>query len=216
LNQLKDELGPDWVRVIALQVNGGAAAARNAGWNAARGRYVAFLDADDSWLPRKIERQRAFMDEHSEFVITGHRARYEERGAEGRGGYKEIGRGAVLLKNPMVTPSLMARRDLALRFDARSRHMEDHRFLQDAVFSGARVARLEQVLAVIHKPAYGAGGLSAQLWPMEHGELANYRQLRAEGRIGAAVHALLTAYSLAKFCRRVACVGLRKLTVSSR
>lgn len=216
LEALKRELNLDWMRVIALRENGGAAAARNVGWDAARGEFVAFLDGDDSWLPRKLERQVAFMRAHPQFAVTGHRAQYEGRRAHDGNGYREIGRGAVLLKNPMVTPSLMVRRDIALRFDGSSRYMEDHRFLQEAVFSGLRVARLEEVLAVVSKPAFGAGGLSARLWPMEQGELDNYRKLRSSGRIGALPHALLAAYSLAKFCRRTALVGLRKLTASLR
>jgi glycosyltransferase involved in cell wall biosynthesis len=48
------------VRVLS-QENGGAASARNTGIRAAKGEFVAFLDADDLWLPEKIERQMAYL-----------------------------------------------------------------------------------------------------------------------------------------------------------
>lgn len=47
------------IRLIRLDLNGGPARARNLGISACRGELVAFLDADDEWLPEKLARQVA-------------------------------------------------------------------------------------------------------------------------------------------------------------
>ena len=56
---------------VLFQDRRGAAAARNRGIAIARGRYIAFLDADDLWHPQKVERQVRFMEENGALFTFG-------------------------------------------------------------------------------------------------------------------------------------------------
>lgn len=51
----------DRIRLLFAGKRSGPARARNKALEAARGRFVAFLDADDYWLPTKLERCLAWM-----------------------------------------------------------------------------------------------------------------------------------------------------------
>lgn len=54
----------DRVNLIAKTEHSGIADSRNEALAIARGRYLAFLDADDIWHPDKLEKQLAFMQEN--------------------------------------------------------------------------------------------------------------------------------------------------------
>ena len=50
------------IRLIRLKENGGPGVSRNMSIQNAKGRYIAFLDSDDTWMPDKLEKQLALMD----------------------------------------------------------------------------------------------------------------------------------------------------------
>ena len=62
------------IKLIKLQKNSGPAVARNTAIEAANGRYIAFLDSDDVWLPNKLETQINFMhDNDLAFTYSSYR-----------------------------------------------------------------------------------------------------------------------------------------------
>ncbi|HPF83121.1 MAG TPA: glycosyltransferase family 2 protein [Bacilli bacterium] len=64
----------DQIKLIRLEKNKGVSNARNVGIKESVGRYVCFLDADDYWLPNKLETQLNFMKENDcVFSFTGYR-----------------------------------------------------------------------------------------------------------------------------------------------
>lgn len=73
------------IRLIQQPKNGGPAAARNAALAGSSGRYAAFLDSDDWWLPRKLSRQLEFMRTNAAAVsFTGFRRISEDGCHTGR------------------------------------------------------------------------------------------------------------------------------------
>lgn len=198
-----------WVRIVQMPSNAGAASARNAGWSKATQTYIAFLDADDAWHPRKLELQYAYMQSNPAVMLSGHLCRQlSQHGVNGLHwpvelrDVESITWSKFLIRHQFVTPSVMLKREIRFRFAEGMRYMEDHRLWLEIVAHAMPVVRLEVELAAIFKPAFGASGLSANLWDMEKAELANYRYFFESGKIPFMLFHLLQAYSLAKFLRR--------------
>ena len=208
LQKLSQGYEPGWVKLVLLEQNVGAASARNAGWDLATQTYVAFLDADDAWHPKKLEIQSAFMEAHPDVVLCGHGYRRLSRDSLPdwqvvQGGAKPVRKWPLILANKFVTPSVMLRRDVPHRFVEKQRYMEDHMLWLKIVCTGGRVVKLDAELAAIYKEPFGVKGLSAQVWLMELSDLGNYRRLYQKNYINAVQFLFLVIYSALKYVRRV-------------
>ena len=204
-----EEAYPGWVKLVPLVQNRGAASARNAGWVVATQPYIAFLDADDAWHPEKIQIQLAYMQNHPDVVLCGHGHRMLS-GVDTQpdwvlvhGLTEQVHKGALLMENRFVTPSVMLRRDIRQRFAEGKRHMEDRLLWLELVLDGSKAVRLGVDLVATYKKPYGATGLSSNIWQMTLADVYNYRVLHAAGSLSLWVTWLLMVFSMLKFVRRL-------------
>jgi glycosyltransferase involved in cell wall biosynthesis len=104
----------DPVRLVRHR-SGGPAGARNRGWREARGEFVAFLDQDDLWHPRKLELQLARFAARPELEcsITHVQMFWDDRHAEEERRYREHPRMRPIAGYATIT--MLARRSLIER-----------------------------------------------------------------------------------------------------
>lgn len=216
LNKLQLKYGEEWVKVITMPVNSGPGAARNAGWDASTQPFVAFLDADDSWHPRKVEIQLSIMLNDPSFALSGHRwmcalSAFDHPLEKQIRVYK-VPAWRLLISNLFSTPTVMLRRNIPFRFNPTKRYSEDYLLWLQIALNGHNVAFIDAGLTYLHKPPYGASGLSGHLWRMELGELDTYYRLCKDRILPLPSLPALWTISMAKFLRRVVRIFLlRKL-----
>jgi glycosyltransferase involved in cell wall biosynthesis len=157
--------------IVDLPVNGGLAAARNAGIQRARGRFIAFLDDDDLWLPEKLERQHRYMLEHPRCGLVHSAAwgfySHKPDHLLTRDWPAPLTLALALRLEYGVTPStVLIRADVARSlggFDARFRRAEDFEFQIRCAAAGYRIEGIREPLVRIRRQ--GQARLTRSNWP---------------------------------------------------
>ncbi|MXP26050.1 glycosyltransferase [Altererythrobacter indicus] len=170
--------GQDLRLRIVNQRNAGVSDARNLGIEMARGKFIAFLDADDLWHPAKLECHHTFhkANPSSSASFAGIAFREERNGqlCDPRS-WSTVPKAAltiadVLAENPVCTTSNLVAETETVRqvgpFRSGINHAEDQEWLARLIASGRELCGIDKVLVDYRM---SENGLSANLGAMLNG-----------------------------------------------
>jgi glycosyltransferase involved in cell wall biosynthesis len=158
------------VTLIALKENAGVSRARNIGVERAKGRYLAFLDSDDLFLPDKLSRQLAVMESGALASHTNEHWYKENRFINQSPKLARYGGDifSKILDKCRISPSsFMIEREFFRSldgFDEKLRYLEDYEFFLRAA-SREAIEYIEEKLII--KRAVTQNSLSAQIKHIE-------------------------------------------------
>ena len=125
----------------------------------------------------------------------------------GVAGERPLGLRSLAIRNRLSTPTVMVRRAVPERFDARRMHAEDWDLWLRIVAAHGPAGWLDATLTALDKPAVSARGISAQASRMHRGELATVAAMRRAGAVGAPAALAWAAWMRAKRVRRALRAG---------
>ncbi|MEG1474723.1 MAG: glycosyltransferase family A protein [Longicatena sp.] len=201
--------------VLISQNNRGASSARNAGMKIAQGDWIALLDADDEWLPNKIEVQVNTIMNHPEIDFLG----CQHNDKQLRIGIKKITKlyhvsiKDLCIKSFPVTPAILFKKSILDKvgyFDEHQRYCEDSNFCLRVCEQCHFYQLPDSLVRIGHgKPSIGFSGLSSNIKGMNEGFKKNMKEVRKKGLISLPFYWFISCFNFMKYIRRILIVKLR-------
>lgn len=206
----------DRVRVISKE-NGGVSTARNAGIKAAKGAWIALLDSDDVWLPKKLEKQWAEIERDQSIAFIGCNRNQENLhyGTKVTENLYCLNLRQLLIKMWPHTSTALIRRDVFQTvgyFNEQMRYAEDGELWNRIAIHYPLYYVAESLeIAGGNKVSFGESGLSANLKGMYDGNVRNIFDLHQKKEISTSFYVFLRFYFWVKYIRRIIITIINKL-----
>lgn len=202
--------------VVIDKENGGVSSARNIGMKKAKGEWIALLDSDDEWLPKKIEIQMKTIQEHSEIDFLG--GDIDDRGLKIlwkriNGLYKANVKDLCLKMFPQTSVAIFRKRIFREigGYDENQSYAEDgNYFLKICTKYNYYHLPVQMICYGGGKPGFGFSGLSANLKKMYEGNIKNIKELKRDSIINLRFYLFLRGFYCANYIRRIMISEMRK------
>lgn len=196
---------PFKIKIISNKINLGPASSRNLGWNISNNKYIAFLDSDDTWHPRKIEiqynlMQKKKLDFTAHYSTTNYDRTFDSWSSNIK--FNKINKIELLLYNKFTTPTVMLKKKIKFRFPEKKYHIEDYNLWLIIILNNIEIYLIKKTLTYLHKPSIGFSGLSKNREAMREGEREAYRDIYKKKLINYLTFLIIFSFSFIKNIRR--------------
>ncbi|WP_307142058.1 glycosyltransferase family 2 protein [Siphonobacter sp. SORGH_AS_1065] len=167
--------------IIVNKKNEGVSKARNTAMDISSAEFIAFLDADDTWNPQKLE----VMNNHLTVDIDLYANNFYINNQSiplVHDSIRQYKFTDFIFKNYFDTSSVVIRNNSDYRFDETMRYTEDHDLWLRILNKTNKALLVNKFLTIRNRPLLSSGGASGNKWEMRKGEmkmfinLANYRK----------------------------------------
>lgn len=197
-----------------LQQNSGPADARNLGISKADGKFIAFLDADDSWISNKLQIQMMIIKENKIDLLGSNINIVKAAGIiipkyYVRSRLEYISFYKMLFRHYFCIPSVIIRKIVLENiggFPNNQRYAEDT-LLFTRIVREYKSAVSNDFLVNIYKPLFGYAGLSADNKETNKHEIHNFKVLKKENylsnkKISTPLYYILLCFTYLKYLRK--------------